>query len=156
MSSKDESLLADLASLIPGYGAYREHESRREDDRLTREFLGKRITDCKSQLDAMAAAAANAGDLELPSRLEKLRKQLDLAQNRIASAVEGYSGWFNQRNVDTKTLEQVAKLDSNLVSVVDQIDQLCRSEPVDPQKVQESLELLHQRIDRRCDVLKNA
>ncbi len=61
MASED-SLLKDLAKLIPGYGSYLKEESRREDDRLTREFLVSRLQDCKSGLDQLGAAAVAAGD----------------------------------------------------------------------------------------------
>ena len=55
--SDDDSMLSNLSRLIPGYGAYREQESRREDDRRTRQFLSKRLADCKARLDAVGKQA---------------------------------------------------------------------------------------------------
>lgn len=155
MPSKD-SIIGQLKSLIPGYGAYRAQESRREDDRLTRQFLVKRIDQCKSVLDGLGTQAMKAGDLEAPLQYEKLRNELDRGRSRLAAAVEGYSGWFNSRTVDEKLLEQIAQQDSNLVSVVDLIDQQAQEKPVSIDKLRETIQLLHQRIDRRSELLKQA
>ncbi len=149
-----DSIVANLKSLIPGYGAYHALESRREDDRLTRNFLVKRIDQCKAQLDAVGAQAARSGDLESPLQIEKLRTELDRARSRLAAAVEGYSGWFSSRVVDEKLLTQISELDANLVSVVDLLGKQLEESPLPFVKVKESTDLLHQRIDRRGELLK--
>lgn len=159
MTEKDDSLWSGLTKMIPGYGAYREQESRREDDRLTRDFLSVRIRECKSALDRLTGQAVEEGDFDKPSQLEPLHLQLDFAQNRIDSAVEGYAGWFNQRTVDTNLLDKIAELDGNLVSVVDQIDAQLKAAvegqtPLDAITLRESIDLLHQRIDRRNELLR--
>lgn len=155
MTSKD-SIIDQLKSIIPGYGAYHAQESRREDDRLTRQFLVKRIDQCKSLLDDLGGHAARSGDLESPLQFEKLRNELDRARARLAAAVEGYSGWFNNRTVDEKLLAQVAQQDSNLVSVVDLIGQQLQEKPLALDKLKETIALLHERIDRRGELLKQA
>ncbi len=155
MTSKD-SIIDKLKSIIPGYGAYHAQESRREDDRLTRQFLVKRIDHCKSILDDLGGQAAKSGDLDSPLQYEKLRNELDRARSRLAAAVEGYSGWFNNRTVDEKLLAQVAGQDSNLVSVVDLVGQQLQEKPIALDKLKETIALLHERIDRRNELLKQA
>lgn len=160
MTDKDDSLLGDLISMIPGYGAYRDQQSRRDDDRLTREFLGRRLRDCKSNLEAIGKRAVAEGDLELPAQVEKICNRVELAQNRLSSAVEGYAGWFSERKVDAKLLEEIGTLDANLVSLVDQLDSLTESAAEQSlassaKEIDEALDLLHARIDRRTEVLKN-
>lgn len=158
MNERNDSLFSDLTKLIPGYGSYLKQESWRDDDRLTREFLRKRLSDCKTRLEAVGKNAVADGDFETPARIDKLVSQLSHAQNRLAASVEGYAGWFGQRRVDAEVLEQVAKMDANLVSVVDQIDALARQ--IEAQSTQQfselngMLEMLHTRIDRRSEVLK--
>lgn len=160
MSEKDESIISKLAGLIPGYGGYREQESRRNDDRLTRDYLGVRIADCKKHLDQIASKAASAGNLDLPMVVEQIRDRLDHAQARLAAAVEGYSSWFGARNVDADLLEQVATTDANMVAIVDQIETLCKQQvsaaTFEPAAIAESVDLLHSRIDRRTEILKTA
>lgn len=160
--SDEDTLLNAIKRKIPGYGAYRDQESRRDDDRLTREFLAKRIGDCKNALDAMGAAAVAQGDLSAPMEIERLRSQLDHAQTRLSGAVEGYSGWFSNRTVDAELLTDVAKLDENLVSLVDQIESLIKTQQesvqqkksADAHDLNEAIQRLHARIDRRTEILK--
>lgn len=158
MTDSDNSLLASLANLIPGYKGYRGQEARREDDRLARAYLNKRIGDCKSLLDQQGARAVASGDLELPLKLESLRGRLDHAQSRLAAAVEGYAGWFSSRTVDEALLAKVLKVDENLVSLVDQLEQLLRKLPeatdVAAKDLPEALDLLHARIDHRDQLLR--
>lgn len=145
--------MTKLAALIPGYSAYQKQQSRRDDDRLTREFVMKRIDECKSRLDALGLQAANQGDFELPLAIEQYRNELDRARSRIAAAVEGYSGWLN-RNVDQEMWKQISQQDENLISVVDLMDQLLSQYPIPGQQLMETLQMLHQRIDRRTSLLR--
>lgn len=147
--------MSNLANLIPGYGAYRKQQSRRDDDRLTREFVIKRVDECKSRLDSLGLQAANQGDFELPLVIEQYRNELDRARSRIAAAVEGYSSWFS-KNLDEEALKQVSQQDESLVSVVDLLDQLVVQQPFPSQQFVETLQLLHQRIDRRTLLLKQS
>lgn len=147
--------MSNLATLIPGYGAYRKQQARRDDDRLTREFIIKRIDECKSRLDALGLQAANQGDFELPLAIEQYRNELDRARARISAAVEGYSSWFS-KNLSEEALKQVSQQDESLVSVVDLLDQLVTQQPLPSQQLVENLQLLHQRIDRRSTLLKQS
>lgn len=152
------SLLKDLTKMIPGYGAYVDQESRREDDRKTREFLASRLGDCKDSLARVGRAAVERGDLELPAKVEKVREGVDRGQRRLLAAMEGYAGWFSERTVDAELLEKVAQQDSNLVSLVDQIDVIAKSLADSPKpdlsELQEATDRLHERIDRRTELLK--
>lgn len=155
----NDSLLRDLARLIPGYGAYLDQESRRVDDRITREFLVKRLADCKSKLDGVGKRLAESGNFEMPLKLEKLRDGMDLAQRRLAAAVEGYASWFGERTVDAELLGEVAQLDANLVSLVDQLDalgeRLAEDPALDLTEFNQLLDLLHKRIDRRNEMIQS-
>lgn len=158
LGSKDDSILKDMTKLIPGYGSYVQQESRRDDDRLTREFLVNRLSDCKARLDALGQSALEKGDLDTPARIEKVRTSVDLAQSRLSAALEGYAGWFGERKVDVALLEEIGKLDANLVSLVDQIDQFAseqlKQSTFDLSEISGVVDLLHARIDRRTQVLK--
>ncbi len=146
--------MLDLKLLIPGYNGYRSQKLRREDDRLTREFVIKRIEACKAKLDAIGVAAANQSDFDTPVRIERFRNELDRARARVNAAVDRYTGWFGTRDdIDEETLEQISRMDENLVAVVDLADQLIVEKPLPDEKLTEAIELLHQRIDRRAALL---
>ncbi len=151
----DDSIIRKIAEFIPGYGGYLEQEDRRRDDRLTREFLVRRITNCKHNLDDIGKQAIAAGDIELPAKLQPLHDKLDLAQSRLASAVEGYAGWFNDRKVDADVLAEVAELDAGLVSLVDQLDELADDWSIERAgDFRDGLQQLHKQLDRRNTILK--
>ena len=157
--AKKDSFLQDLTKLIPGYGSYKTLESRREDDRLTRDFLAGRLQDCKKKLDSIGQAAVAAGDLDAPVKIEKLRSSIDLTQSRLRAALEGYAGWFSEKTVDEELLKTIGELDANLVSLVDQIDSILAKLKADNSndfaELQEATELMQQRIDRRNEMLKS-
>ena len=159
MGDEKGSLLKDLAKLIPGYGTYVEQESRRNDDRLVRDFVCERLSDCKSKMIKIGQAALESGDLDAPTKTEKVREELDRAQSRLKSAVEGYAGWFGHREVNAELLKEICDLDSNLVSLVDQADALGQSAMEGGEanwgELKEIVERLHGRIDRREQLLKS-
>lgn len=156
---KKTSTLEDLASLIPGYSGYQSLESRREDDRNTRKFVASRLAACKKVLDRISKAAIERGDMDTPSQLEKYRTRIDLAQNRVLAAVEGYVGWFSERKVDLELLKRIGELDANLIALVNQLDdwlQKTANENISLSAVDvtELLDTLHARIDRRRELLQ--
>lgn len=158
VSPKNDSLLSDLISMIPGYGAYREQEQRRTDDRAARDFLSVRLNECKARLDAIGTEAVANGDLETPVQVEKTRASLELARNRITSAVEGYSGWFSDRKVDAELLDRIIETDHGMVSVVDQIYAAVAPDPnskYQHSSVAELLARLQSGIDSRDEILSN-
>ncbi|MCA9127337.1 MAG: hypothetical protein KDB22_09630 [Planctomycetales bacterium] len=158
--TNDESLMSQLMRLLPGYGGYRDRESRREDDRITRQFLSQRLNDCKSACDLLGNQAVSAGNLELPSVLESVRARIEGVRNRLDSAVEGYSGWFTTHSVDVELLQRVCEADQRLVSYVDQIDNLLReiaekSKTFDAGKIRSLIDNLDRGIDRRNEILSS-
>ena len=159
MAEADEdTLLNAIKKKIPGYGAYRDQEARRHDDRMTRDFLTRRLNEILKTLEDKAAKAVAEGDLNAPLLYEQLRERVDLARNRLAAAVEGYASWLGERKVDAALLKQVATLDGNLVGLVDQIDDLAEKLEVGARDVLselgEAIDLLHARLDRRHEILK--
>lgn len=159
MADSDEDTLWNaIKQRIPGYGAYIDQEARRHDDRLTREFLAQRLGQSLKKLEEKAAKAVAEGDLNLPLVIEQLRQRIDLGRSRITAAVEGYASWFGERKVDADLLKQVATHDANLISLVDQLDQLASQVDVGTagvlSELREAIELLHARLDRRHEMLR--
>ncbi len=148
-----------LKEWIPGFSGYAQLEKRREDDRLTRDYLAKRLQECKSQIEAMARPWVNAGKLEAVHEAEGIRHEIERQQSRVRSAVEGYASWFDSRKVDVPLLEKIAEMDSDMIGLVDRIQESLGNRPADLpdwKGVRELLELLSQRIDRRKSTLEEA
>lgn len=143
-----------LKSFLPGYSSYQAIESRRNDDRMTRQWVVQRIDECKSQLDSLSLRAVSTGDFETIMQIEGYHSDLDRARSRVAAAVEGYASWFDSRWVDQHLLKELGQQDESLVSVVDLIGTLIPQLPQTSQQLVENIQLLHQRIDRRTLLLQ--
>ncbi|GIW99683.1 MAG: hypothetical protein KatS3mg111_3016 [Pirellulaceae bacterium] len=160
MTSAEANWFDKLAAAIPGYGAYRDQESRRRDDARTRDYLADRLAEVRHRLTEWMASAATAGDLKVPAQVEPLARRLELAENRLRAAVEGYASWFDEREVDADRLQRVLEHDQNLIALVDQIDQevarmVAQQELPAASSVTDHVALLEERVGRRSDLLRN-
>ncbi len=93
-----------LKSFLPGYSSYQAIESRRNDDRMTRQWVVQRIDECKSQLDSLSLRAVSTGDFETIMQIEGYHSDLDRARSRLSDSVEGYECLFVSRLVDQDLL----------------------------------------------------
>ncbi len=156
MSPTSSGPLESLAKLIPGYSGHLKLEQRREDDRLTRAFLSRRLKECKTALDSKLRQLMNTDPLQGVAEGEKIRKSIQHIQMRLESAVEGYASWFDQRVVDEALLKKVAETDASLVGLVDRLHQAIQTESkgsIDIAVIESILHQLEQRIDRRHEIL---
>ena len=116
-----QSTLEQIANAIPGFKDYRDHELRRDTDRLEREHLAARLEECKKGLSETATAVSRSGNLDGINDIETARKRLDKVIARIRHADRGYSGFFDPVKVDEAALARVYEFDLGLVGDVDEI-----------------------------------
>ncbi|GAB5404422.1 MAG: hypothetical protein Aurels2KO_26530 [Aureliella sp.] len=156
--SDDDSLISELLNKIPGYGGYRTASKLRDDDRVARKFVAQRLGDCASSLDRFAAEAVKRLQLDVVAEVEKVREEVSRAQQRVASAIEGYSSFWESGGADDDAIEKAIEIDHSLVSTIDQIDsaaQACTKSPAqwNMQQFQDWTSHLHSRIDQRSELL---
>lgn len=109
--------------MLPGYNSYLESENRRKEDRKAREYLAERLQECKGDLQTYVKERLAAGDLDAVLTGEKLREQINHIQSKTLAAFEGYSAKFDSRKIDAEVLKRIADFDSDLVGVVDRLQQ---------------------------------
>jgi len=109
--------------MLPGYNGYLESENRRHEDRKARDYLSERLQDCKRDLQIYLKSRLAAGDFDVVLAGEKLREQINHVQAKTLAALEGYSAKFDARKIDTDELQKLVDIDSDLVSVVDRLQQ---------------------------------
>lgn len=156
--SEDDTLTAELLKLIPGFSAYRDSNKYRDDDRAARSFLAQRLGECAGNLDRFAAEAIKRLQLDLVEEIESVRNDVVRAKNRVQSAIEGYSSFWESTGAEPKVIKQALELDHGLVSLADQIDQAaqdCIQSPVqwDTGKFQDWTSQVHGRLDQRNQLL---
>lgn len=144
-----------LAKLIPGYAGHQQLEKRREDDTLTRNYIAKRLDESKRALDRHLKAMMETNPLEGIAEGDKIRRSITHVQDRLKSAVEGYSSWFDKRVVDDAVLKKVAEADADAVGLVDRLVTAVGVGRVPDWPVIENLlTTLGQRIDKRHAILR--
>ena len=116
-----ESIMDNLSKYVPGFGAYRSEQKRRDDDLAVRKYLADRLQECKRDLQACMLPLVDQANFIAIGQGEKLRTSIELAQSKMRAAVEGYSSWFESTKIDESKLKHVLDLDNDLVAVVDRL-----------------------------------
>lgn len=122
------NLLERLAAKIPGIKGYLERETRREVDKMERDWLAGRVDRAREALQGKIrewSRRGNLANLDLASSAEKL---LDRLANRIRHADYGYTGFFDAVKIYEDELERIYEFDLALIEKVeflsDQIEAL--------------------------------
>lgn len=151
---------------IPGYGGYRDKERRRESDRLARETLARDYNERADRLGRIASRLANERKIQAMKYVDDPHQQLSHFISRLRTATYGYAPLFSEQQVDGAALDQIAEFDRAMADQLDALDdQIERLEQSDPQSddfqvasrgVLEIIQSLHQRFDRRAEVIESA
>ena len=146
---------------IPGFRGYLEKEYRRESDELQRNWLAARLQQSKKGLDEYMQNLTAAGNLDALPTVERVRLRLDKLQNRITSAMQGYSGVFDLVRVDEGVLDRVYEHDANLVDEVEALADTIEALPgkTEPPATLSAdalrlIDALEEAWDQREDILK--
>jgi hypothetical protein len=115
--------LETLAAKIPGYTGYKEAEGRRDADRLHREFLARGVTALKKKVQNLQQDLLDAKDFKNTTKLDDLNNQLDRIAEKLRHANYGYSGFFEQHQVNADELSRVYEFDLNLANNLSSADE---------------------------------
>jgi hypothetical protein len=118
LKQSGSGMLESLMAKIPGYSGYQEREGRRDADRLHREFLARGVTTLKSKVQNLQQDLLDAKDFKNVTKLDDLNNQLDRVTEKLRHANYGYSGFFQQNQVNAEELNRVYEFDLNLTNQV--------------------------------------
>lgn len=133
--SKELKFVEKLELLVPGFKGYKQKELVREDDKLIRNYLFNKIKEAE---DIIKSYLSDSLDGKIPisvSELNSVAKDLGSLGTKIRVSPAGYSGYFDRIKVAEKELEQLKKLDTELVSSCEEVVSLA-------QKLRENASLL--------------
>ncbi len=116
-----ESIMDSLAKFVPGFGAYRSEQKRRDDDAAVRKYLAERLQECKRDLQTFMIPLVDQSNFTAVTQGERLRAGIEMTQSKIRASVEGYSSWFESTKIDEAKLKRVLDLDNDLVGVIDRL-----------------------------------
>lgn len=119
----EQGILAKIASFIPGFGGYLERETRRNADKLEREFLAKQLSFHKQKLGDLTLELTNAMKLDLIGPMDNASNKLEKIMDRIRYADYGYAGFFDTVKINEAELEKMYEFDLTLLEYSKSIEE---------------------------------
>lgn len=115
------NFLERLVNKIPGLRSYQERETRREVDKMQRDWLAAQIDRGRQGVQRKIRRWTRAGDLEGLDVASSLEKLLDRFANRIRHADYGYTGFFDAVKIREDELERLYEFDLRLSDTVEDL-----------------------------------
>src|SRR5215216_8149967 len=109
--ARAELTLNRVLNKVPGYGGYRDKESRRDADRLVRARLVAELTQRAEKVERLAQAAADDRRFQDVSSFNSVAEAIRHLTNRVTTATYGYGGLFGSKDVDAAVLDQIRLFD---------------------------------------------
>jgi hypothetical protein len=111
--------LEALAMKIPGYSGYKEKEMRREADTLLRQHLAAKLAEQLSRVEAVAAQMLTGPGLVQLAEIGKSNTRLQTLIDKVKTAAQGYSGFFDAIKVKEDELDKLYEFDNQMLLEVD-------------------------------------
>lgn len=112
--SESRNPIEAILKYIPGFRGYLQREYRRESDALVRKHMDNCLQNTKQSVDRFARVTIDKGLLEHAAQADRIKNAIDTLQNRMRSAVRGYSAVFDYVRVQREELDRVLQLDLQL------------------------------------------
>ncbi len=140
-----------LTAMIPGFAGYQERETRRDIDKIQRDFCADKLFAQKTTLKRVLDDLITGGDIDGISPFEKLMNRIDRVAQKIRTADRGYSGLFDTVKVGEDELMRVYEHDLGLAEAVTEVAHKVAEMNADDRdklmtKVKETIELVD-RVD---------
>jgi hypothetical protein len=115
------NIVERIASAIPGFAGYLERETRRDVDKLQRDFCADKLFAQKTPIKRVLDDLVTAGEIDGIAPFDKLMNRIDRVAQRIKNADRGYSGLFATVKVDEDDLMRVYEYDLSLAEAVTEV-----------------------------------
>ncbi|PWH16988.1 MAG: hypothetical protein DDG58_08670 [Ardenticatenia bacterium] len=115
--------LERLAAKIPGYHGYKEKETRREADRLLRQYLVAQLDEERRRLIDIQRHMLDSGGLRMLDDVDRALIKVQKLGDMIRTASYGYAGLFDAIKVKEELLDVLYQFDSQMLEKVEAIKQ---------------------------------
>ncbi len=115
--------IESLANALPGYGAYRAKDARREADKQLRMNLASKYDAQRKRLNDLQTEMLSGTAIMYIDDLEKAVTKLQTFIDRLRTASYGYAGWFDAVKVDDAALNQLYAFDLALADGAEQVEE---------------------------------
>jgi hypothetical protein len=113
----------ELLLKIPGFDGYMNKQTRRESDKLHRDYISQKLNETKVHLNQVKVDMVDDGNIFDLDLIDKIQDKLDAIISRITYADRGYSGFFDTNKIGDKELEMIHQLDLALIGYVTTIEE---------------------------------
>jgi len=121
--AKDQrGILQRIGNYIPGFGGYMDRETRRDADKLQREFVSGKLAAQKTAVKRAVEDLMSNGTYDNLAQYEKLMNKLDKMAAKIGNASQGYTGMFDSIKIDEAGLERIYQYDLGLVEAAKEVE----------------------------------
>lgn len=160
MSSIAEKL-KELSEKIPVYRGYADLEARRESDRELRDAAAAAFSSQVTRITRVQEQAINGGDFDTVDSLDEIINRMQHLVDRLRSASYGYTGLFDEDQVDAEVLDRLYSFDLQITRGVEKVGDLIAqlggvsvsSEVIG--QLRDLLDQLHLNFDRRRELITN-
>jgi hypothetical protein len=156
---KDNNIFEKLGALIPGYKGYSEMESRRETDKILRNFIADSLSKNLSLLIKWKKSYLKQGRLEELNDLDDIEKRIRIISNNIKFAQQGHSGFFDLVQVNEETLNNLYLYDLKFKEKIENFTSNMNAIETNSQdvivlkKLAEQLDSLKQIVENRDNII---
>jgi len=125
--TEDEGSLQRLMAHIPGFAGYRERQIRRKANQMLREYLVGMLDDIGEDLDALINRWAREESLTELDDLDRVRRRLGGARDKLRYADYGYTGWFDAAKIKQSELDSLYDYDLAMRGQIVQVGEAIHS-----------------------------
>jgi hypothetical protein len=116
------NLIQRIGAMIPGFSGYLEKETRRDVDKLQRDFCADKLFAQKTPIKRVLEELISGGEIDGIAPFEKLMNRIDRVAQKIKNADRGYSGLFATVKVGEDDLMKVYEQDVSLAEAVTEVE----------------------------------
>jgi len=153
---RDQTSYETWLDWIPGFKGYRERESRRDADRLVREYLVRLLAEVQAKVRRATGDLAKQAKLTQMGALDSLGKRLEGLTDRLRYADAGYSGWFDAVKIKEDDLDRLYDYDLSLKQFIADLDAAVAELAALPEgEMAKGLDKVHTALDELDHMVKN-
>jgi len=115
---RSKSIFDKIGALIPGYRGYAERDSRRNCDKLIRNQISEKLSECVLNINNKIKIEIKDNRLDTLQELEECRQKFNILSDKIKYAPYGESSLFGDSQIKEDELQKIYELDFELYSLL--------------------------------------
>jgi|TARA_Y100000310_G_C20691019_1_gene822203 hypothetical protein len=115
---RSKNIFDKIGSLIPGYRGYAERDGRRNCDKLLRNQISEKLSQCESIISNRIKTEVKNNKLGSLRDLEECQQKFNTLSDKIKYAPYGESSFFGDSQIKEDELQNIYELDFELYTLL--------------------------------------